>query len=116
MASHLASLRNRGLGDLETAYYSLSLRFAHYDKSLVFFNHFSKKTGANNLALFFRFQKHSFYFNFSHVFLQLRGFMNEVLLDQIPSLIDLQRYLEQLSIMEPPAIKKDIILEQVNAL
>ena len=40
--------------------------------------------------------------------------MNEVLLDQIPSLIDLQRYLEQLSIMEPPAIKKDIILEQVN--
>ena len=42
--------------------------------------------------------------------------MNEVLLDQIPSLIDLQRYLEQLSIMEPPAIKKDIILEQVNAL
>ncbi|XP_058955157.2 zinc finger MYND domain-containing protein 10-like [Pocillopora verrucosa] len=45
--------------------------------------------------------------------LKLRGFMNEVLLDQIPSLIDLQRYLEQLSIMEPPAIKKDIILEQV---
>ena len=41
--------------------------------------------------------------------------MNEVLLDQIPSLIDLQRYLEQLSIMEPPAIKKDIILEQVNS-
>ena len=40
--------------------------------------------------------------------------MNEVLLDQIPSLMDLQRYLEQLSIMEPPAIKKDIILEQVN--
>jgi len=47
-------------------------------------------------------------------FFQLRGFMNEVLLDQIPSLIDLQRYLEQLSIMEPPAMKKDIILEQVN--
>ena len=46
-------------------------------------------------------------------FFQLRGFMNEVLLDQIPSLIDLQRYLEQLSIMEPPAMKKDIILEQV---
>lgn len=45
--------------------------------------------------------------------LKLRGFMNEVLLDQIPSLIDLQRYLEQLSIMEPPAMKKDIILEQV---
>ena len=40
--------------------------------------------------------------------------MNEVLLDQIPSLMDLQRYLEQLSIMEPPAIKKDIILEQVR--
>ena len=40
--------------------------------------------------------------------------MNEVLLDQIPSLIDLQRYLEQLSIMEPSAMKKDIILEQVS--
>lgn len=40
--------------------------------------------------------------------------MNEVLLDQIPSLIDLQRYLEQLSIMEPPAMKKDIILEQAS--
>ena len=47
-------------------------------------------------------------------FFQLRGFMNEVLLDQIPSLIDLQRYLEQLSIMEPPAMKKDIILEQAS--
>lgn len=45
--------------------------------------------------------------------LKLRGYMNEVLLDQIPSLMDLQRYLEQLAIMEPPAIKKDIILEQV---
>ena len=45
---------------------------------------------------------------------QLRGFMNEVLLDQIPSLIDLQRYLEQLSIMESPAMKRDIILEQVT--
>ena len=40
--------------------------------------------------------------------------MNEVLLDQIPSLIDLQRYLEQLSIIEPPTMKRDIILEQVN--
>ena len=40
--------------------------------------------------------------------------MNEVLLDQIPSLMDLQRYLEQLAIMETPAIKRDIILEQVN--
>ena len=55
MASHLASLRNRGLGDLEMAYYSLSLRFTHYDKSLGFFNYFSKKAGANNLALFFQF-------------------------------------------------------------
>ena len=55
MASHLASLRNRGLGDFEMAYYSLSLRFAHYDKSLGFFNYFSKKTGANNLALFFQY-------------------------------------------------------------
>ncbi|XP_068701854.1 zinc finger MYND domain-containing protein 10-like [Montipora foliosa] len=45
--------------------------------------------------------------------LKLRGYMNEVLLDQIPSLMDLQRYLQQLAIMETPAIKRDVILEQV---
>ncbi|KAK3699888.1 hypothetical protein QZH41_016547 [Actinostola sp. cb2023] len=45
--------------------------------------------------------------------LKLRGHLNEVLLDQVPSLVDLQRYLEHLAIMEPPAIKKDLILEQL---
>ncbi|EDO41750.1 predicted protein [Nematostella vectensis] len=45
--------------------------------------------------------------------LKLRGYLNEILLDQIPSLVDLQRYLEHLAIMEPPATKRDIILEQV---
>ena len=44
---------------------------------------------------------------------QLRGFLNEVILDQIPSLLDLQRYLEHLAIMEPPSLKSEILLEQV---
>ncbi|PIK56282.1 putative zinc finger MYND domain-containing protein 10 [Apostichopus japonicus] len=45
--------------------------------------------------------------------LKLRGFMTEVILDQMPSLCDLQRYLEQLSMMEPAAPKSAILLEQV---
>ena len=49
-------------------------------------------------------------------FLQLRGFLNEVLLDQIPSLMDLQRYLSQLSVMEAPAMKREILLEQVGVI
>ena len=36
-----------------------------------------------------------------------------MLLDQLPVLADLQRYLEHLSMMDPPAIKQDFILEQV---
>lgn len=45
--------------------------------------------------------------------LKLRSYLNEVLLDQIPNLIDLQRYLEQLAVMEPPIAKKDLVLEQI---
>ncbi|KAJ8047698.1 Zinc finger MYND domain-containing protein 10 [Holothuria leucospilota] len=45
--------------------------------------------------------------------LKLRGFMTEVTLDQMPSLCDLQRYLEQLAMMEPPAPQSAILLEQV---
>ena len=36
-----------------------------------------------------------------------------MLLDQIPNLIDLQRYLEHLAVMEPPIAKKELVLEQV---
>jgi hypothetical protein len=32
----------------------------------------------------------------------------------MPHLIQLQRFLEQLSFMEPPTVKKQLVLEQVN--
>jgi hypothetical protein len=32
----------------------------------------------------------------------------------MPHLIQLQRFLEQLSFMEPPTVKKQIVLEQVK--
>ncbi|XP_019634170.1 PREDICTED: zinc finger MYND domain-containing protein 10-like [Branchiostoma belcheri] len=45
--------------------------------------------------------------------LKVRGYLHEVLLDQFPHLAELQRYLEHLSMMEPPAARKDLVLEQV---
>lgn len=39
--------------------------------------------------------------------------MNEIILDQIPNLGALQRFLEQLAISEPPAYKPELIIEQV---
>lgn len=45
---------------------------------------------------------------------KLRAHLNEVILDQMPHLIQLQRFLEELSFMEPPAVKKQLVLEQVN--
>ena len=44
---------------------------------------------------------------------QLRAYLIEPILEQIPALVDLQRYLEHLAIMEPPASKRQLILEQV---
>lgn len=46
--------------------------------------------------------------------LQLRSHLTEVLLDQMPVLSELQRYLEQLAIMDPPAVKSELIIEQVG--
>ena len=37
------------------------------------------------------------------------------MLDQIPALGELQRYLEHLSMMDPPAPRREVILEQVGA-
>ena len=37
-----------------------------------------------------------------------------MLLDQIPVLSDLQRFLEHLSVMEPPQAKQELIIEQVG--
>ncbi len=39
--------------------------------------------------------------------------MNEVLIDQIPNLAALQRFLDQMSVSEPPPYKSDLIIEQV---
>ncbi|NP_001090272.2 zinc finger MYND domain-containing protein 10 [Xenopus laevis] len=45
--------------------------------------------------------------------LKLRSFLTEVLLDQLPNLVDLQRFLSHLSVSEPTPPKKELILEQV---
>ncbi|CAF3421211.1 unnamed protein product [Rotaria sp. Silwood1] len=47
---------------------------------------------------------------------KLRAHLNEAILDQMPHLIQLQRFLEQLSFMEPPTVKKQLVLEQVAEL
>ncbi|XP_076448502.1 zinc finger MYND domain-containing protein 10-like [Babylonia areolata] len=45
--------------------------------------------------------------------LKVRSYLSPVVLDQLPVLGDLQRYLEHLSMMEPPPARKDLVLEQV---
>ncbi|KAG7493594.1 hypothetical protein JOB18_012644 [Solea senegalensis] len=45
--------------------------------------------------------------------LKLRGFLTEVLVDQLPNLVELQRFLAHLSVMDPAPPKKELILEQV---
>ncbi|XP_065832935.1 zinc finger MYND domain-containing protein 10-like [Oscarella lobularis] len=47
------------------------------------------------------------------IVLKLRGKLNEVLLDQIPVLRDLQRYLEHLAVLDIPPPREELILEQV---
>lgn len=42
--------------------------------------------------------------------------MNEVLIDQIPNLGALQRFLEQLAVTEPPAYKSELIIEQISEI
>ena len=44
---------------------------------------------------------------------QLRRYLHELLLDQLPYLSEVQRFLENLSVMEPPPSKQDLIIEQV---
>ena len=48
--------------------------------------------------------------------LRLRAHIPEYLIDQLPALVDLQRYLHNLSIMNPPPAKKDIIIETEDNL
>ncbi|XP_016891870.1 zinc finger MYND domain-containing protein 10 isoform X2 [Cynoglossus semilaevis] len=45
--------------------------------------------------------------------LKLRGFLTEVLVDQLPNLVELQRFLAHLSVTEPAPPKKELILEQI---
>uniref|UniRef100_A0AAY4E406 Zinc finger MYND domain-containing protein 10 n=1 Tax=Denticeps clupeoides TaxID=299321 RepID=A0AAY4E406_9TELE len=45
--------------------------------------------------------------------LKLRGFLNDVLIDQLPNLEDLRRFLGHLAVTDPAPPKKDLILEQM---
>lgn len=50
----------------------------------------------------------------SPLWLQLRAFLTDVLIDQLPNLVELQRFLSHLAVTEPAPPKKDLILEQVS--
>uniref|UniRef100_A0A665STZ7 Zinc finger, MYND-type containing 10 n=2 Tax=Echeneis naucrates TaxID=173247 RepID=A0A665STZ7_ECHNA len=45
--------------------------------------------------------------------LKLRGFLTEVLVDQLPNLVELQRFLGHLAVTDPAPPKKELILEQI---
>ncbi|XP_071386767.1 zinc finger MYND domain-containing protein 10 isoform X1 [Centroberyx affinis] len=45
--------------------------------------------------------------------LKLRGFLTEVLMDQLPNLVALQRFLAHLAVTDPAPPKKELILEQL---
>ncbi|KAF7665696.1 hypothetical protein LDENG_00135120 [Lucifuga dentata] len=45
--------------------------------------------------------------------LKLRGFLTEVLVDQLPNLVELQRFLAHLAVTDPGPPKKELILEQI---
>ncbi|KAG7514768.1 hypothetical protein JOB18_042421 [Solea senegalensis] len=45
--------------------------------------------------------------------LKLRGFFTEVLVDQLPNLVELHRFLAHLSVTGPAPPKKGLILEQI---
>ncbi|XP_036390260.1 zinc finger MYND domain-containing protein 10 [Megalops cyprinoides] len=45
--------------------------------------------------------------------LKLQAFLTEVLIDQLPNLADLQRFLSHLAVTDPAPPRKDLILEQI---
>lgn len=47
--------------------------------------------------------------------MQLRAFLTDTLLDQLPSLADLQAFLAHLALTEAQPPKKDLVLEQVSS-
>nr|XP_005987147.2 PREDICTED: zinc finger MYND domain-containing protein 10 [Latimeria chalumnae] len=58
-------------------------------------------------------QKYDFNNYNKNQLLKLQGFLTEVLVDQLPNLLDLRRFLSHLSVTDPAPPKKDLILEQV---
>uniref|UniRef100_A0A8C4WUJ4 Zinc finger MYND domain-containing protein 10 n=1 Tax=Gopherus evgoodei TaxID=1825980 RepID=A0A8C4WUJ4_9SAUR len=48
--------------------------------------------------------------------LKLRAFLTDVLIDQLPNLVEMQRFLSHLAVTEPVPPKKDLILEQVPVI
>lgn len=44
---------------------------------------------------------------------QLRGFLTDAVIDQLPNLVDLKNFLSHLALTDPAPPKKDLILEQV---
>ncbi|NXQ85529.1 ZMY10 protein, partial [Nyctibius grandis] len=45
--------------------------------------------------------------------LKLRAFLTDILIDQLPNLVEMQRFLSHLAVTEPAPPKKDLVLEQV---
>uniref|UniRef100_A0A8C2Y7I3 Zinc finger MYND domain-containing protein 10 n=1 Tax=Coturnix japonica TaxID=93934 RepID=A0A8C2Y7I3_COTJA len=48
--------------------------------------------------------------------LKLRAFLTDVLLDQLPNLVEMQRFLSHLAVTDPAPPKKDLVLEQVPVI
>ncbi|XP_014772813.1 zinc finger MYND domain-containing protein 10 [Octopus bimaculoides] len=48
-----------------------------------------------------------------NILMKLRSHLTELLLDQMPALVEMRRYLEYLGHMETPAVKNELILEQI---
>ncbi|KAJ6667697.1 hypothetical protein lerEdw1_016018 [Lerista edwardsae] len=48
--------------------------------------------------------------------LKLRAFLTDVLIDQLPNLVEMQRFLSHLAMTDPVPPKKDLILEQVPVI
>ncbi|KFW65625.1 Zinc finger MYND domain-containing protein 10, partial [Pygoscelis adeliae] len=48
--------------------------------------------------------------------LKLRAFLTDVLVDQLPNLVEMQRFLSHLAVTEPASPKKDLVLEQVPVI
>ncbi|XP_015273345.1 PREDICTED: zinc finger MYND domain-containing protein 10 [Gekko japonicus] len=48
--------------------------------------------------------------------LKLRAFLTDVVIDQFPSLLEMQRFLSHLAVTDPVPPKKDLILEQVPVI